>query len=108
MNVGNVMTDIAYVAPMNISVGEVAKKMRDLNVGSVPVCNEQNQLVGVVTVRDIVLKGIAKEADSMINVGNIMSEGVVSVTPSTDVHEAARKMKENKLGDCRLLKAIWL
>ncbi len=96
MEVKNVMNDSTYIASSDTSVGEVAKKMRDLDTGSIPVCNEQNQFMGIVTVRDIVLKGIAEEIDSTTNISGIMSRGVASVAPDTDVHEAAKIMGRNK------------
>ncbi|MBU5677032.1 CBS domain-containing protein [Alkaliphilus sp. MSJ-5] len=97
MNVRDVMTNKIYAALPNASITEVAKKMKELNVGSIPVCDNQDQPIGIITDRDIVLRGVVEGLDNTSSVSDIMSKGIVSVTPDTHVHEAARIMGENQV-----------
>jgi len=71
--------------------------MKELNVGVIPVCNNQDQPLGIITDRDIVLRGVVAGLDNSANASDIMSKGVISVTPDTHVHEAARIMGENQV-----------
>lgn len=98
MKVSDVMTNKVYAALSNASISEVAKKMKELNVGSIPVCNNQDEPIGIITDRDIVLRGIVQGVDnSTATADKLMSKGVLSVTPDTHVHEAARIMGENQV-----------
>ena len=68
------------------------------NVGSLPVCSLDGKLRGIVTDRDIVLRCVATESDPQTTrVREIMSRGVVSVTPEDDVREAAHKMANEQI-----------
>lgn len=76
------------------SLKEIAKIMSDENIGSVPVC-EDDELVGIVTDRDIILRAIAEEKD----IKNLTAKDVMTVNPYTcecgcDVEEAEKVMKE--------------
>ncbi|MCL2568499.1 MAG: CBS domain-containing protein [Oscillospiraceae bacterium] len=63
------------------------------NIGSLPVCGEDGRLRGIVTDRDIVLRCVAAENDPATTlVKEIMSKGVVSVSPNDDVRVATRIM----------------
>lgn len=97
MKVRDVMTNKVYAALPNAPINEVAKKMKELNVGAIPVCNEQDQPIGIITDRDIVLRGVVEGLDNSVSASDLMSKGIVSVTPDTHVHEAARIMGENQV-----------
>ena len=56
----DIMTAGAECAHVEDSVSDAAKKMRDLRVGALPICGEDNRLAGVITDRDIVLKCVAE------------------------------------------------
>ncbi|KXZ39283.1 CBS domain-containing protein [Alkalithermobacter thermoalcaliphilus JW-YL-7 = DSM 7308] len=97
MKVKDVMTtDVSYLSSSS-SIFEAANIMRQLNVGAVPICDEANSPVGVVTDRDIVLRSVANNVHKNENVGSIMSSNIVTVSPDTDVHEAARLMAKHQI-----------
>jgi CBS domain-containing protein len=74
-----------------------AEKMDDLDVGSLPVC-DNGQLVGVITDRDITIRAIAKGSDpANTMVREIMTSEVLSCFENDDVEEAARIMQENQV-----------
>ena len=62
MNVGEVMTKrVSWVGP-DATVREIARRMRSEDIGSMPVA-EDDKLVGMVTDRDIVVRGVAEERE---------------------------------------------
>jgi CBS domain-containing protein len=62
MQIRQVMTeDVDFVAP-ETQVLEIARRMRDADIGSTPVV-EHDRLIGIVTDRDIVLRVVAEGAD---------------------------------------------
>lgn len=68
------------------------------NIGSIPVCTEDGKLKGVVTDRDIVLRCVAAENDPETTpVREIMTRGLITVSPKDDVREAARQMAESQV-----------
>ncbi|SCY95064.1 CBS domain-containing protein [Alkaliphilus peptidifermentans] len=97
MKVRDVMTSNITAADSNTSISEIAKKMRDLNIGAIPICDEQNYPIGIVTDRDIVIRGVVEGLTSNDNVAQIMSKQVIYVTPDMHVHEATRLMGENQI-----------
>ena len=68
------------------------------NIGSLPVCGEDGKLKGMLTDRDIVLRCVAAESDpANTPVREIMSKGIVSVSPNDDVRVATRIMAEEQV-----------
>jgi len=79
------------------SLKEAAAKMRDLDVGSMPVC-EGNRVVGMITDRDITIRATAAGGDpTTTNVGAVMTSDVVSCLEDDTVEEAARLMQEHQI-----------
>lgn len=79
------------------SVYDAACKMRELNVGAVPVVGG-GQVQGIVTDRDITLRVIAENRNlKQVRVHEIASTDPVTVTPDTDMDEAARLMAQHQV-----------
>ncbi|MDR5659004.1 CBS domain-containing protein [Serpentinicella sp. ANB-PHB4] len=97
MKVREIMTQHVSSVSSQSAIQDVAKQMKDLNVGSIPVCDNQNQPVGIVTDRDIVVRGIVENLDTTTSVDNVMSKELIYVSPEAHVHEAARLMSENQI-----------
>lgn len=89
-------TNVAYVSP-NTPVVEIAKIMKNKNVGSVPVL-DGDRVVGIVTDRDIVLRDIAfgKNPNEVL-AKDVMTVGVTTANPNMDIHDAARIMAEKQV-----------
>lgn len=97
MKLRDVMTKNAKYVTTQDNITNAAKIMEDLNVGCVPVCEEQRP-VGMLTDRDIVLRNVAKEKNgNNTNVTEVMSNRVVYGTPDMDVHEAAELMSKYQI-----------
>ena len=87
-------TNVACVNP-NVTVYDVAKLMLDKHVGCIPVCNENNNVVGLVTDRDLILRTLACEKDiKQTPVSEVMTTKVFNVAPDAEVSEAEKIMCE--------------
>lgn len=105
MKVHEIMTAHARgIAPDNTLV-EAAGLMRELDVGALPVFNGE-ELTGMVTDRDMVLRGIADGRDpTNTSVGHVMSQGVIFVMADQEVEEVARIMQEKQVRRLPVLNA---
>lgn len=88
-------SNVEYCTPVD-NAYEVAVKMKDLNVGAIPIV-ENGSLVGMITDRDLVVRGIAGKRSGSNSVTNIMSDQLVTVTPDTSAQEAAQLMAEKQI-----------
>lgn len=89
-----VMTrEVETIRPEN-TLMEAARKMKDLDVGPMPVCDD-NRIVGMVTDRDIATRAVAEGRDPQsTRVREVMTPEVVYCFEDDDVDEAARTMRE--------------
>jgi CBS domain-containing protein len=88
--------DVTICSPQTM-LREVADKMQDDNVGSIPVV-DNGRLVGIVTDRDIVCRVIAEGHDTRTTPASAaMSEDLVTCTPDESVIDAIRKMGEHQI-----------
>ncbi|WNB90521.1 CBS domain-containing protein [Bacillus sp. NEB1478] len=92
----DVMTaNVDFVTPAD-NVYEAAVKMKQDNVGVIPVC-ENNQLLGVITDRDIVIRGVAEKRPGSTKVSDIMSSDLYTASPEMSVEEASNLMAEKQI-----------
>ena len=89
-------TGAEWVGP-DTAVSEVARKMRDLDIGAIPV-GENDRLVGMVTDRDIACRAVADGIDcSKLVTRDVMTKGVVYCLDSEDVDDAIRIMEQKQV-----------
>lgn len=82
----------------NETLVEAAKKMRDLDVGSLPICGEDNRLKGMLTDRDIVVKCISEGGDPNTTTAGSLAEGKpVTIGADDDLDELVRTMSQHKV-----------
>jgi CBS domain-containing protein len=97
MRVSEVMTRGAECTHPDATVREAAVRMQSLDVGSLPVC-ENDRLVGMVTDRDVTVRTTAAGADpNDARVRDAMTPGVHFCFEDQDVAEAAQLMKDNQV-----------
>lgn len=97
MKIREVMTKNVAFANPNSSITEVAQLMQKHNVGSIPVCNNE-QVVGIVTDRDIIVRNIAHGDNPQNSIAqDVMTSNVKTVSPETDVSEASRLMSAEQI-----------
>lgn len=96
MKVADIMTKEVDTCNPEHSLQEVAAKMKEINVGSIPIC-ENEKLVGIITDRDIVVRGIADNLALESAVSEILSENMVTGSKDMTVEEAAELMADHQI-----------
>jgi CBS domain-containing protein len=92
----DVMTqEVDYCTPLD-NVYEVAVKMKNDDVGIIPIC-ENDQIIGVITDRDIVVRGVAERHPGSTKVTDVMSEHLITGTPDMSIKDAADIMAEHQI-----------
>ena len=98
MKVCDIMSDRVVSIDMNEPVSAAAKLLKRCTIGAIPVCDGQNRLRGMLTDRDIVTRCVAADADPKeLPVSEIMSRGVVTVSPFDEVGQAAKTMSADQV-----------
>ncbi|WP_174733804.1 CBS domain-containing protein [Mesobacillus harenae] len=92
----DIMTDDVEVCSMLDNVYEVAIKMKELNVGAIPIM-DGDRLAGMITDRDIVIRGVAEKHPPSSKVEAIMSTKLITATPDMSTQEAAKMMAEHQI-----------
>lgn len=87
------MTEGAECARVDESVTDAARKMRDLGVGALPICGEDDRLKGMITDRDIVLNCVAEGMDTTTTkVADYAGDEVVTIGADDPIEEALATM----------------
>jgi CBS domain-containing protein len=82
----------------NDTLATAAQKMRDLGVGSLPICGEDDRLHGILTDRDIVVKCIAEGRDpSQVRAADLAQGTLFWVDAAADLSEVLRQMEEHRI-----------
>jgi CBS domain-containing protein len=88
-----IMTGGVECAQIDETVSEAARKMRDLGVGALPICGDDNRLKGMITDRDIVLNCVAEGMDTtQVKVQEYAGDEVVTIGADDSVEEALSTM----------------
>jgi CBS domain-containing protein len=94
----DVMTGGAECIGENETVLEAAKKLSQMDVGSMPICGEDNRLKGMLTDRDIVVKVLAEGGDpSSVTAGELGQGKPVTIGADDSIDEALRTMAGGKV-----------
>lgn len=97
MQVSQVMTNtVTWVTP-DAPLPEIARKMRDEDFGAMPVA-EQDRLVGMITDRDIVVRGVAQDVDvRQATARQVMSPRILYCFEDESVESALQSMGANQI-----------
>lgn len=97
MQIREVMTPGAEVVHCDAAAREAAKKMKELDIGSLPVC-DGDRLEGMITDRDIATRLVAEGLDaSTTKVSDIMTPGVTYCFDDQTVEEASTVMEAHRI-----------
>ena len=89
--------NVKWVSP-ETNVCDCTKVMSDNKIGCVPVCNDANQVVGIVTDRDVILRTIACDKDcKKTPVSEIMTTNVCVCEANSEIEEAQKLMSQNAI-----------
>ena len=99
MKVRDIMTSEGLAtASLDTTLEEIAGMMRDENVGAIPVLDEDEELAGIITDRDIVVRAIAEGQDpTETTAEDILSEELHTIEPEADIEDAADLMARHKI-----------
>jgi CBS domain-containing protein len=94
----DIMTGGVECIGENETLADAARKMRDLDVGSLPICGEDNRLKGMLTDRDIVVRCLAEGGDpTSTRAGDLAQGEPVTVGADDPVEEILRTMTQYKV-----------
>jgi len=97
MKIKDVMTRAVETVRPDQTLQDAAVKMKSLDVGPMPV-TEGDRLVGMITDRDIVVRGIAEGRDARTTqVRDAMTSDVACCKEDDDVKDAAKQMKDRQI-----------
>lgn len=89
--------DVVSVAPAD-TLEVAARRMRDADVGALPVVDGEGAVVGIVTDRDIVVSAIAEGRDpTSFTAGELADGTVISVAPDDSAPDVLAVMKEHQI-----------
>lgn len=98
MKLSEVMSTDVETIPVEATLRQAANTMASRDLGWLPVVDGDNRFVGVVTDRDLTVRGIAQGRNpETALVREVMRPGVRSVSADEDVKAAARVLVEDKL-----------
>ncbi len=96
-SVRDAMTEDPRSIGASASVVEAARLMRQERIGSLPITDDE-QLVGLITDRDITTRVVAEAADPKVtSVGDVCSRDLISVEPGNDLEEALELMARHQV-----------
>jgi len=97
MQVNELMTRDAECIRPDATLQQAAKRMKTLDVGSLPVC-DNDRLVGVLTDRDIIIRSVSEGHDPRTDcVRDAMTPEIVYCFEDNDVKEAADLMRQKQI-----------
>ena len=92
--VRDVMTESPKTVEPSDTVADAAEKLQSANIGALLV-TEGDELKGIVTDRDIVVKAVAEGKDAQdTKVEEVCSTDVTTIEPDADLDEAVKRMKD--------------
>ena len=97
MQVKDAMHKDAVWVEATTPVATIAAKMRDLDIGAIPV-GENDRLIGMVTDRDVAIRALAIGKDvSTMTTRDVMSRGIVFCRDTEEVEDAVRIMEQKQI-----------
>ena len=93
MKISEIMSERVVTIDQREPVIAAARLLKRMNLGALPVTDRSGKLVGMLTDRDIVVRCVAAGGNAReMTVGDIMSRGVVTASPESEVSDAAQRM----------------
>jgi CBS domain-containing protein len=98
MLIKDIMTRHVECVRPEDTIQAAARKMRDLDVGPMPVCGNDGRLAGILTDRDITIRATAEGKDPQAcKVRDVMTPEVICVYEDQDANEAANTMQHRQI-----------
>lgn len=98
MKIKDCMSDDLDIVKEDETVTKCAKIMSEKHIGCLPVCDKNNNLVGIITDRDILLRNVACEKDCRYTkIKDIMTTDVFVCDINSDIKEAQKIMIDEQI-----------
>jgi len=97
MKCSDIMKKSVQCAGVGETVAAVAARMRDQNIGFLPVCGESGRAIGTVTDRDLTTRVLAECCGPGVCVETVMTKGVITCRPEDDLRIAEELMSQYKI-----------
>jgi CBS domain-containing protein len=92
----DIMTPDAECARADETLVDAARKMRDLDVGALPICGPDDRLAGMITDRDIAIQAVAEGKDPRNTKVSELADGkTVTIGADDSVEEALSTMRKH-------------
>jgi len=88
------MDEVVCLSPTD-TARSAACKMRDLNVGFLPVCDASGKAIGTLTDRDLAIRLVAENRPAKTSVSDLMTQEVIACRPKDDIRRAQMLMAEH-------------
>ena len=96
MRISEVMTTEVEKVRADQTAREAASFMLRADAGSIPVC-EGDRVIGMITDRDIAVRGVAEGRGPDTPVSELMSDGIICAHEDDDVQAVAQRMSEEQV-----------
>ncbi len=96
MKISEVMTPNVETVGPDQTAREAAGFMVRAEAGSIPVC-EGDKVIGIITDRDIAVRGVAQGRGPDTPVRELMSDGIICAREDDDVDEVAQRMSDEQV-----------
>jgi CBS domain-containing protein len=88
-------TNVECLSPTD-HVQSAARRMREKNIGAIPVCDDKRTVIGMVTDRDLALRVIADSRPATTPLSDVMTKDIVSCRPTDDIQRAQELMGKHQ------------
>ncbi|MFC7321445.1 CBS domain-containing protein [Halobacillus campisalis] len=95
--VRDIMSTDLSVCQTNSSLYDAANMMKQQGVGAIPICDGNGQIMGMVTDRDLAVRGYAGHSPDSTPVQQVMSDKVYNISPEASLEEASQMMAEHQV-----------
>jgi CBS domain-containing protein len=86
--------DVACVSPQD-TVQAAARRMRDENIGFLPVCDASKKVLGAITDRDLTIRVLADARAANTPINDVLTREVIACRPEDDLQKAEELMAKN-------------
>ena len=97
MRVKDLMTTNIIKVYENETIINCAKLMANNNIGFLPILNKANDVIGVITDRDIVTRAVASNINIYSSINTIMTKNIIATSKNDDISYAISKMADNQV-----------
>ncbi|WP_440898123.1 CBS domain-containing protein [Amphibacillus sp. Q70] len=97
MKVKDIMSDHLVCSRADDTLAKVSELMANEDVGAVPICDDQHHLLGIVTDRDLVIRGYAQGKDPEEKVEQCMTEDMITCEEDMTVDKAGELLSKHQI-----------